>query len=126
MFHTIGNKSHCYKKKENGWDEGKADKGDHQFCPELSSQDFPFSLKDQFHQIPNDQEDEEENQDDVNINETEDDNIIGDGNFPPDLGKFHLNGGKDEDEDGDDPDDEELIASFSGLRGKCFLHRLTF
>jgi hypothetical protein len=126
MFHTVGNKSYCHKKKKDGWNEGKADKGDHQFCPELGSQDLPLSLKDQFHHIPDDQEDEEENQDDVDVDETEDNNIIGDGDFSPNLGEFYLNGGQDEDEDGDDPDNEELISSSSSLRGKCFRHLLTF
>jgi len=122
MFHAIGNKSYCHEKKKDGWNEGKADKGGHQFCPEPGSQNLPLSLKDQFDQIPDHQKDEKENQDDVDIDETENDDIIGERDFPPDLGKFHLDGGEDKDEDGNDPDDDELIASSSCFRGKLFLH----
>jgi len=61
--------------------KGKADKGYHQFGSELGSQDFPLSLKDQFDKIPDDQKDQEENQDDVDIDQAEDDDIVGDGDF---------------------------------------------
>jgi hypothetical protein len=61
VFHTVGDKTHGYQKEKNGWNERKADKGRHQFGPEPGSQDFPLSLKDQFDQIPNNQEDQEEN-----------------------------------------------------------------
>ena len=126
MFHTVGDKSHGHKKEENGWNEGKADKGHHQFGPELGSQDFPLSLKDQLDQIPDHQKDQEENQDDVDIDQAEDDDIVGDRDFPPHLGEFHLDGGEDDDEDGDDPNDDQFIASSSCFRGKCFLHLLPF
>jgi hypothetical protein len=122
VFHTVGDETHGYQKEENGWDEGKADEGYDQFGSELGSQDFPLSLKDQFDQIPDDQKDQEENQDDVDIDQAEDDDIIGDGDFPSDLGEFHLNGCKDKDEEGDDPNDDQLIASSSCFGGKCFLH----
>jgi hypothetical protein len=92
MLHTIGDESHGYQKEENGWDEGKADKSRHQFSSEFGSQNFPFSFKDQFDQISDHQKDQEENQDDIDIDQAEDDNIIGDRDLPPYLGKFHFNG----------------------------------
>jgi hypothetical protein len=122
VFHAVGDKTYGYQKKENGWNKGKADKGYHQFGSELGSQDFPLSLKDQFDKIPDDQKDQEENQDDVDIDQAEDDDIVRNGDFPPDLWEFHLNGRKDKDEDGDDPNDDQLISSSSCIRGKFFIH----
>ena len=113
VFHTVGDETHGDQKEENRWNEGKADKGHHQFGSEPGSQDFPLPLKDQFDQIPDDQKDQQENQDDVDIDQAENDDIVGDGDFPPDLGEFHLNRRKDKDEDGDDPYDDQLIASSS-------------
>jgi hypothetical protein len=81
-----------------------------------------FPLKDQLDQIPDHQKDQEENQDDIDIDQAEDDDIIGDRDFPSHLGEFYLDGGQDDDEDGDDPNDDQLIASSSCFRGKCFLH----
>jgi hypothetical protein len=118
MFHTIGDESRRYKKEENGWNEGEADKSHDQFGSELGSKDFLLPLEDQLDQIPYHQKDQEENQDDVDIDQAEDDDIAGDRDFPPDLGKFHLNRCKDKNEDGDDPDDDQLIASSSRIRGK--------
>jgi hypothetical protein len=122
MFHAVGDESHGYQKEENGWNEGKADERRYQFGSEFGTQDFSLSLKDQFNEIPNHQKDQEENQDDVDVNQAEDDDIVGDRDLPSDLGEFHLNGGKDKDEDGDDPNDDQLIASSSCIRRKCFFH----
>ena len=48
--------------------------------------------------------------------------LLAKGIFPPTPGEFHLDGGKDENQDGDDPDDDQLIASSSCIRRKCFFH----
>jgi hypothetical protein len=122
MFHTIGDETHGYQKEENRWNKGKTDKSHHQFGSELGPQDFSLSLKDQFHEIPDHQKDQEENQDDIDIDQGENDDIIGNRDFPSYLWELHLNGGKDENKDGDDPNDDQLIASSSCFRGKCFLH----
>jgi len=126
VFHAVRDKTHGYQKEENGWNKGKADKGYHQFGSELGPQDFPLSLKDQFDKIPDDQKDQKENQNDVDIDQAEDDDIVGNGDFPSDLGEFHLNGCKDKDEKGDDPNDDQLIASSFCFRGTFFLHLSTF
>ena len=122
MFHTVGDEPDRYQKEQNRWNEGEADKGRHQFGPEPGPQDFPLPFKDQLHQIPDDQEDQEEDEDDVDIDQAEDDDIVGDGDLSPNLGKLHFNRCKDEDEDGDDPDDDELISASSCFRGTSFLH----
>jgi hypothetical protein len=106
MFHAIGDKSHGHKKEENGWNKGETDKGHHQLGPELGSQDSLLSLKDQLDQIPDHQKDQEENQDNVDIDQAEDDNIVGDGDLPSHLGEFYFDGRQDEDEGRDDPDDD--------------------
>jgi hypothetical protein len=122
MFHAIGDESPGYKKEEDGRNERKADKGGHQFRSELGPQNFTLPLKDQFDQIPDHQEDQKENQDDVDIDQAEDDDIIGDRNLPPDLREFQLDRCKDENEEGDDPNDDQLIAPSSCFGGKCLLH----
>jgi hypothetical protein len=126
MFHAIGDEAHGYEEEKDGWNERKADKSHHQFGSEPGSQNLPFPLKDQFNKIPDHQKDQQKDQDDINIDEAEDNDIVGNRNFPSDLGKLHLEGCKDEDKDGDDPNDDQLVASSSCVRGKSFLHRLTF
>jgi hypothetical protein len=123
MFHTIGDEAHGHQKEKDGWNEGKADKSHHQFSSEPGSQHLPFSFKDQFHKIPDHQKDQEQNQDDVDVDQAEDDDIVGNRDFSLDLGKLHLDGCEDDNEDGDDPNDDQLISSSSCIRGKRFLHR---
>jgi len=125
MFHTIGDETHGYQKEENGWNKGKTDKSHHQFGSELCPQYFSLSLKDQFHEIPDHQKDQEENQDDIDIDQAENDDIIGNRDFSPHVGEFYLDGEQDDDEDGDDPNDDQLITSSSFFRGKYFLHILS-
>ena len=122
MFNAARDKPHCHKKEEDRWNEGKADKGHHQFGPQLCSQDLPLSLKDQFDQISDHQKDQEEDQDDVDIDQAEDDDVVGDGDLPSHLGEFHLDGGEDDDQNGDDPDDQKLIASSSRFWRKFLFH----
>ena len=88
----------------------------------LAPRTFRFRSKISLTRFRMTKKDQEENQDDVDIDQAEDDDIVGDGDFPSDLGEFHLNGRKDKDEDGDDPDDDQLIASSFCVRGKFFLH----
>jgi hypothetical protein len=126
MFDAIGDEAHGYQKEKDGWNEGEADKGRHQFGSESGPQNFPFPLENQLYEIPNHQKDQQENQDDVNIDQAEDNDIVGDRDSPLDLGELHFNGCEDNNEDGDDPNDDQLIPSSSCLSGKRFLHRLTF
>jgi hypothetical protein len=122
MFHAIGDEANGHEKKKDGWNEGKANEGHYQFGSEPGSQHFSLPFKDQFYKIPDHQKDQQENQDDVDVDQTEDDDIVGDGNFPLYRGEFHLDGGKDDNEDADDPNDDQFIPSPSCVRGKLFLH----
>jgi hypothetical protein len=122
MLDAVGDEAHGYQEEKDGWNEGETDKGGYQFGPEPGSQDFPFSLKNQFYEVPDHQKDQQKDEDDIDINQAEDDDIVGDGHFAPDLGGFHLDRCEDENENGDDPDDDQLIASSSCVRGKHFLH----
>jgi hypothetical protein len=126
MFDAIGDETHGYQEEKNGWNEGKADKGHHQFGPEPGSQNFALSLEDQFYEIPDHQKNQEKDEDDIDIDKAEDDDIVGDRDFSFNLGEFHFNGCEDNNEDGDDPNDDQLISSSSCVRGKRFLHQLTF
>ena len=113
MFHAARNKPHGHKEKEDRRNQGKADEGHHELGPQPSPQDLSLSLKDQLDEISNDQEDQEKDQDDVNINQREDDDVLRDGDLSHDLGKLQLDGGEQEDQNGEDPDDEELVAPSS-------------
>jgi len=58
-------------------------------------------------------------QDDVDIDQAEDDDMLATGIFLQ-PGEFHFDGCKDKDEDGDDPNDDQLIASSFCLRESSF------
>src|SRR4030067_128706 len=111
MLHTIGDKTHSNKEEEDGWHEGKTDKGHHQFGPQPCSQNLPLSLKDQLHQISDHQKDQEEDQDDIDIDQAEDDDVVGDRDARPYLRDLHFDSGQDDDQNGDDPDNDQFIAS---------------
>jgi hypothetical protein len=110
FLHAAGNKSHGYKKQQQGWHQGKTDEGRHQFSPQFRSQNPLFPLEDQLDQISDDQEDEKEQEDNIDVDEGEDDDVIGDGNIPAYLGKPHRKIGKGDDEQGNDHDDIEFIS----------------
>ena len=124
MFNTVGDKPDGNKKKDDGWGEGKNDEGYHQFSPQFWSQNLPFSLEDQFHQISDHQEDQKEDEDDIDIDQAEKNDVIGNGNLSCHLRGFQLNGCKDDDQDTDDPNDHQLIAAPSLVWGEFFLHCL--
>jgi len=113
VFYTVGDETRRHKEENDGWDQRKADKGHHQFGPQLRTQNLPLSLEDEFDQIPDNQEDKEENKDDVNIDEAEDNDVVADGDHPTELWDLHLNRGKNDDQNRDDPDNEEFIPSLS-------------
>ena len=123
MFNTARDKTHRHEEEENRWRERKADKGHHQLGPQSRSQDLSLPLKDQFDEVPDHQEDQEEDQDDVDIDQAEDDDIVGDRDPSHDLRKFHLDGGQEDNKDGDDPNDDQLIASSLFFWGKFLSHR---
>jgi len=82
MFNAIRQKTYCNKEEEDGWNEGEADEGDYQFGPELRSQDLPLPFEDQFHQVSDHQKDQKKDQNDVDIDEAENNDVVGNRNAP--------------------------------------------
>jgi hypothetical protein len=74
-----------------------------------------FPLENEFDQISDDQKDEQKQQDNIDIDQAEDDDIVGDGNSLAHLGKPHLEVGKGNDEQRDDHDNVEFISPLLGL-----------
>ena len=118
VLHTVGDKPRGDEKEEDRRHQGETDKGHDQFRPELCPQDLALSLKDELHEITDHEKDQEEDQNDVDVDQAEDDDIIGDGNPSHHLREFHLEGGQQEDENRDDPHDDQLIAPSSSIPRK--------
>ncbi len=118
VFHAVGDKSRSHKEEKNRGDEGEADKGDHQPGPEPCPEDPALPLENQLHQISDHQKDQEEDENDVDIDQTEDKDVVGKRDRPPGhLRNFHLDGCEDNNQNGGDSDDDQLVAASFCLRG---------
>ncbi len=122
MLHTVGDKPRGDKKEEDRRHQGETDKGHHQFRPEPCPQNLSLSLKDELHEIADHEKDQEEDQNDVDVDQTEDNNVIGNGNPSHHLRKFHLDGGQHENENRGNPHDDQLITASLRFCGKLFFH----
>jgi hypothetical protein len=118
----MGNKSYGHEKQQEGWNQGKAHESPNQFSPELRAQYPLFPLENQFDQISDDQEDEQEQEDNIDVDQAEDDDVMGNGNSFAYLGEPHLKIGKCDDEQGDNKDDVEFTPPLLGLPSPVEIH----
>ena len=79
VIDAVGEKVDRNEKQKDRRDEGQADEGRNQPGPEFGAGDSAPPFVDQLHEIPNDQKDEQDDQDDVDIDQTEDQGIAGNG-----------------------------------------------
>jgi hypothetical protein len=120
LLNTAGDETYRDEKEEDRRNEGKADKGNHQFGSQLGPENLPFPFEDQFHQVADDEKDQEQNENDVDVDQTKDDDVVGDGNGALNLGDLHFDRRKNDDQDRNDPNDQELLAPPSRLWGEVF------
>ena len=80
-----GDELHGDEEEDDGGQERQGDKGRHQLGSDSGPHDLLFSLEEKLHQVPHGQEEEQQQQDDVQIDEGEDEDAVGDRQFEAEV-----------------------------------------
>jgi hypothetical protein len=107
-FDAAGDKLRGDEKKKGGGHKGKGNKGHHQFGLELGPQDFLLPLKDQFDYVPQDEEYQKNQQENVKTDQGDNQKIVREGSLDPPCGNMGLKEEKKPDGGQEDEDQDDL------------------
>jgi len=106
VFHARGDKLGCQSKENNGWYQGKGDKGDHQLCAQPMTEDVLLPFKYELNHIAGSKIEKEEQKDHIYVHEGENNYVAAHRELAANLKEVALKVGKENyQREGDDNND---------------------
>jgi hypothetical protein len=94
IFHAGGDELTGQAEKDDGWKQRQGEKGDHQFGSQSVAKYVLFALEDEFDHVACNQINEEQQEDDVNVHQSENYDVAAHGKFAAKLEKMTFKIGK--------------------------------
>jgi hypothetical protein len=132
VFHAGGDELTGQAKKNDGWKQRQSEKGDHQFSAKPVSKYVLFALEDEFDYIARNQINKEQQEDDIKVHQSKNDDVAAHGEFAAKLEEVTLEVSEENYQSQRDDNDDSLsppATLFSGAiwflrRNHAFLVRL--
>jgi hypothetical protein len=90
VFHAGGDELTGQAKKNDGWKQRQSEKGDHQFSAKPVSKYVLFALEDEFDYIAGNQINKEQQEDDIKVHQSKNDDVAAHGEFAAKLEEVTL------------------------------------